>query len=114
MSLQIFHRSVLGPALGIPLMSLSSGHSSSVFDDFGSAMRSVLDPFDLFGTAKGLATEVIQAPAAIVHEVTGGITAVGNTVTGVASSLENTASSLLNSPMVLIGGAAVLIPLLSK
>ena len=113
MSLQNFHRN-MSPALGIPLMSLSSGHSSSVFDDFGSVMRSVLDPFDLFGAARDITHDVIGAPAAIVHEVTGGITAVGNTVTGVASSLENTASSILSSPMVLIGGAALILIMISK
>ena len=121
MSLHNFHRT-MSPALVVPLMVMDSTNRSSgqdsPFGDFGSAMRSIFDPFDLFGAAKNLSHEIILAPVDIVHEVgtafTAGVTAVGSTVTGVAGSLENTAASLLFSPMVMIGGAAVLLILLSK
>jgi hypothetical protein len=122
--MQNFHKTIMGPAFGgIPLRTMALGNtpSSSVFGglgDFGQAFRSVFDPFDLFGVATGLSKEIIHAPVEIVHEVgtafTGGITAVGSTVTGVAASLENTASSIFSSPVILIGGAAVLLILLSK
>ena len=126
--MQNFHKT-MGPALGIPLMAMSSKPSSDPFSsvfgsvfggvgDFGHAFRSIIDPFDLFGAAKDLTKDIIHAPVEIVHEVgtafTGGITAVGSTVTGVAASLENTASSIFSSPVILIGGAAVLLILLSK
>ena len=121
MSLHSFHR-VTGPALGVPLMSLGgSNHPtnhSSVFGDVGSTMRSIFDPFNVFGAMTDLSHDIIRAPVDIAHEAstafTGGITAVGNTVSNVAGSLENTASSILSSPLVLVGGAALVIILLSR
>jgi hypothetical protein len=81
-------------------------------------MRSIFDPFDMFGAARELSHDLIRAPVDIAHEAstafTGGIASVGNAVTGVAGSLENTAASLLSSPLVVVGGAALLIVLLSR
>ena len=113
--LQNFHKT-MSPALGVPLMSMHPSNPSSAFD--GISFRTLFDPFNLLGAAQGLSHDLIRAPVDIAHEAgtafTGGIAAVGNTVTGVAGSLENTASSLLSSPVILIGGAAVLILLLSR
>ena len=115
--LQNFHKT-MGPALGVPLMSMHPSNPSSVFGDFGSTMRSIMDPFDLFGAAQSLTTEIVHAPVAIAHEAstafTGGISAVGNTVSSLGGNLENTASSLLSSPLVLVGGAALVLILLSR
>ena len=118
LKLQSFHR-VMGPALGVPLMSMHpSNPTSSAFGDFGSTMRSIFDPFNMFGAARELSHDLIRAPADIAHEAstafTGGIASVGNAVTGVAGSLENTASSLLSSPMVLVLGGAALLAILSS
>ena len=124
LKLQNFHRT-MGPVLGVPLMSLggsnqasSSVFGSSPFADVGSTMRSIFDPFDLFGAAKSLTTEIVHAPAAIAHEAGTAFAGVAGslekTVTGVAGSIESTASSLVSSPMVLLGGAALVLILLSK
>ena len=118
LKIQSFHR-VLGPALGVPLMEMHpSNPSSSVFGDVGGIMRSIFDPLDLLGAARGLSHDLIRAPVDIAHEASSAVTSVagslGTTVTGVAGSLENTASSLLSSPLVLVGGAALLVILLSN
>ena len=112
---------VTGPALGVPLMSMHPSNPSSVFGDFGSTMRSVFDPFDLLGGARELSHDLIRAPVDIAHEAgsafTGGITAVGNTVTNVAheaAGVANNAASLISSPLVLVGGAALVLILLSR
>jgi hypothetical protein len=115
----------MGPALGVPLMSLggsnqasSSVFGSSPFADFGSTMRGIIDPFNLFGAARDLSHDLIRAPVDIAHEAGTAFAGVAGslekTVTGVAGSLENTASSLLSSPLVLVGGATLLVILLSN
>ena len=106
-----------GPVLGIPPVRPTS--------DIGDVFRHIADPFDLFGTAKELATEIIRAPVAIAHEAgntfTGGIGAVGDTVVGVAheagaavGNVAGAATDIFSSPILLIGGAAVLLILLTK
>ena len=99
-----------GPALGLP-----PGHPTS---GIAGVIGSIFDPFDMIGTARELASEVIHAPVAIVHEAGNAVTSVANeaggAVVGVAGSVEKTASSFLSSPVVLIGGAALLLILLSR
>ena len=112
----------MGPALGVPLMSLGgSNHPtnhSSVFGDVGSTMRSIFDPFNVFGAMTDLSHDIIRAPVDIAHEAGTAFAGVAGSLekaaTGVAGSLENTASSLLSSPLVLVGGAALVLILLSK
>jgi hypothetical protein len=117
LKLKNFHVN-MGPAIGLPFMSMQHpSEHSSVFGgigDFGSTMRGIFDPFDLFGAAKDLTHDIVRAPVEIAHEASTAFTGVAHEVAGVAGSLEKAASSILSSPMVLIGGAAVLLILLSR
>jgi len=105
----------MSPALGVPLMSTEPGRQdSSVFGDFGSTMRSIFDPFDLFGAAKDLTHDVIRAPVEIVHEVGTAFTGVAHEAGGAIGNVAGAAKDIFSSPVLLIGGAAVLLILLSK
>jgi hypothetical protein len=120
----------MGPALGLVPMTLG-GHPSS--DPFGSVFGGIGDGFSsvfsfpgkVLDTFGGLGHDLIGAPAALAHEAgsafTGGIGAVGSTITGVAAeaggaigNVAGAASDLLSSPVLLIGGAALVLILLSR
>jgi hypothetical protein len=122
LKLQNFHK-VMGPAIGVPpLMSMHPSEHSSVFGDFGSTMRGIMDPFDMFGAARDLTHDIVRAPVDIAHEAstafTGGVRAVGDTITGVAGvagdTVKGLGGDLLSSPLLLIGGAALLLVLLAR
>jgi hypothetical protein len=117
--MQNFHKNMGQPAFGIPLRTMALGGTSpsSVFGglgDFGHAFRSVFDPFDIFGVVKDLSTEIIHAPVEIVHEVGTALTGVAHEAGGAVGNVAGAAKDLFSSPILLIGGAAVLLMLLSR
>ena len=131
--MQSFHKTV-GPALGIPLMAMSSNPSSdpfssvfgSVFGGIGDAVSTVFGGItsgvsDVWNLGKDALTEVIRLPTAVIGAGTNAITTAGSTITGVAheaggavGNVAGAAKDIFSSPILLIGGAAVLLILLSK
>ncbi len=132
--MQSFHKT-MGPALGIPLMTMSSSTPSSdsfssvfgsVFGEIGNAVSTVFGGItsgisDVWNLGKDTVNEAIHLPSAVIGAGTNAITTAGSTITGVAheaggavGNVAGAAKDIFSSPILLIGGAAVLLILLSK
>jgi phage-related protein len=131
--MQSFHKTV-GPALGIPLMAMSSNPSSDPFSSvFGSVFGGITDAVstvfggitsgisDVWNLGKDTVNEVIHLPTAVLGAGTAAIGTAGTTITGVAheaggavGNVTGAAKDIFSSPILLIGGAAVLLILLSR
>jgi len=117
--MQNFHRS-MGPVTGIPFMDTAPS------DPFSAVLGSIFSfPGQVVSSIGGLAHDLITLPVGIAHEAgsafTGGVSAVGGAVTGVAheaggavGNVAGAAKDIMSSPVLLIGGAALILILLSR
>ena len=117
--MQNFHRSIAGP-IGLQILDTAPS------DPFSAVLGSIFSfPGQVVSSIGGLAHDLITLPTNIAHEASntlvGGIGAVGGAVTGVAheaggavGNVAGAAKDIMSSPVLLIGGAAVLLILLSK
>ena len=119
MSLYSFHRTIAGP-IGLQILDTAPS------DPLGSAIGSIFAfPGQFLGAITGVAHDVISLPTNIAHEAgsafTGGVSAVGGAATNIAheaggavGNVTGAAKDIFSSPVLLIGGAAVLLILLTK
>ena len=117
--MQNIHRSIGGP-IGLQILDTAPS------DPFGAAIGSIFAfPDQVLGAITGVTHDIITLPTNIAHEAgsafTGGVSAVGGTVTNIAheaggavGNVAGAAKDIFSSPVLLIGGAAVLLILLSK
>jgi len=106
--------------MGIPFMDTAPS------DPFSAALGTIFAfPGQVVSSIGGLAHDLITLPVGIAHEAgsafTGGVSAVGGAVTNIAheaggavGNVTVAAKDIFSSPVLLIGGAAVLLILLSK
>jgi hypothetical protein len=117
--MQNFHRSIAGP-IGLQILDTAPS------DPFSAALGSIFAfPGQVLGAITSVAHDVITLPTNIAHEAgnafTGGIGAVGGAATNIAheaggavGNVTGAAKDIMSSPILLIGGAAVLLILLSR
>jgi hypothetical protein len=117
MTMRSFHRTSGSPFGIVPMQILgtSTTSSDSIFGGIGDGFNSVFSfPGKVLDTFGGLGHDLIQAPSQLAGAVGSTITGVAAEAGGAIGNVAGAASDLLSSPVLLIGGAAVLLILLSR